>query len=374
MSFIGKKSLKALFIAGMVVFIFLFAIGGVFAGGKQEKGESVEAAEKSKGIIALSTGFSTIDFLVETNKHLKYMLEDAGYEVLIHDPGFDSTKQLNDWETWISMGVKGIIAWPNNIDAAVPITKKAAAAGVKVVSMAPYWEGIHSQTITPNYETGYIGGKMCAEWMQKTFGGAPVKAAVMRSEDPHFDERGQGYAAGIKENYPQAEVLEFYAFNGRDEIYQKVSSLLVAHPDLKIVMGGTTEIMGAYSALLDAGVAPDDPEGYVQSFDVSNEILSIMDIPNSIWRENLFFHPADWSICCASLILNAIEGGPSIDFVCQHIPLPEDISVAYYGPDIPEGVNTPPIPRLKPCYLDENNKWVNPNDWGFASTHPNEIW
>jgi ABC-type sugar transport system substrate-binding protein len=350
--------------------------GNAFASG----GKEVKSAHK--GTIALSFPGLDVPMIGETYEVAKRLLNNAGYEVIGHDPHWDSNVQRNDWDTWISEGKVNLIAFLIVTDAQQwePIAKKAQAAGIKLVST--------NMTIVPevtnfmfedDHTLGYDTGKAMAKWMQERFKGAPRKVMVSMSENPMFRNRGQGVIDALAKFYPNAQIIE-YTWADLSKTYDEVSNILTANPDCKILFNASEVAYAGYSAMLDAHIDPKDPDAGIFNLNIDNSIIPHYAEPGSILRYASTLHAVDWALAIASLSINAMEGGPSIPYYATKLPVPREGAYdQWLGGGFPEGKTRRAAPAdLKICYI-KDGKWVNPNslqEWPYLQNPniPEDLW
>lgn len=112
------------------IFVPLLTVAALLA-----SGTTASHAAASKGLV----GFS---YPIEANTYLKAIglaaqatLTKAGYTMLPIDAQLDGNKQISDVETMISKKVKAMIIYPLDSNGMKPVLTKAAAAGIKVITM-----------------------------------------------------------------------------------------------------------------------------------------------------------------------------------------------------------------------------------------------
>ena len=112
------------------IFIPLLTVAALLA-----SGISASHAAPSKGLV----GFS---YPIEANTYLKAIglaaestLKKGGYTMLPIDAQLDGNKQISDVETMITKKVKAMIIYPLDSNGMKPVLAKAAAAGIKVITM-----------------------------------------------------------------------------------------------------------------------------------------------------------------------------------------------------------------------------------------------
>jgi len=337
---------------------------------------------KNKGTIALSFPGLDVPMIGETFEVAKQLLNAAGYEVVGHDPQWDSNKQRADWDTWISQGEVDLIAYLIVTDPEPwnSVARKAKAAGVKLISTnMTLVAGVDNFMFEDDYTLGYETGKAMANWMQSRFKGAPRKVMVSTSENPMFRNRGQGVIDALAKYYPSAKVLT-YNWGDHSATYNAVSNILIANPDCKILFNASEVAFAGYSAMLDAGISPEDPDAGIFHLNIDNSIIPLYENPKSIFRYAATLHAVDWALAIASLAINAMEGGPAIPYYATKLPVPKDAAYdQWLGGNLPPGKTKRKAPvDLKVCYI-KDGKWVNPNPtsiWPYLQNPniPKELW
>ena len=265
----------------------------------------------SKGAVAMS--FAGMDITI-WNDELKFMrpiVEDAGYEFLTDDPQWQVQKQVNDWDAWINRGdVKAIMGFPVQTDAIVPATERAKAAGIPVLAYAARWEGVTAGVLVDGYADGVTVGTAAGEWINENYAdAAEVPVGLVADLTSDF---GKQKADGLKDGLEKtSKNVKVYSLPGvsRDEGYAAANAQLTAEPDTKVWLGTSNDNMtGAYQALLDSGVAKDDPSYAVGSPDATNETLDIIGIPDSIWRIGFIVSAKELGEANAKMLVAAADG------------------------------------------------------------------
>ncbi|MCM3695108.1 sugar ABC transporter substrate-binding protein [Microbacterium oleivorans] len=241
----------------------------------------------AKGAVALS--FAGLDIQVWNTLLDKIgpKVEDAGYEFLSDDPQWDLQTQISDWESWIARGdVKAIMGYPVQSDSMVTVTQQAQQAGVQVLGYASEWEGTSAAVLIDNRTDGINLGEAMGEWVNEKYGAdQAVPVALLGYWDTDLGrERSEGIVEGLKKAEANVSVTE-HSVISLDDGYKAAQNQLAAVPDTKVwISMGPDPAVGAYQALLDSGVAANDPDVAVGSIDATDEILDIFTEKDSIWR------------------------------------------------------------------------------------------
>jgi len=287
----------------------------------------------TKGAVAMSFAGMDITIWNDQLKFMKPIVEEAGYEFLTHDPQWDVQKQVGDWEAWINRGdVKAIMGFPVQTDAIIPVTQKAEAAGIPVLAYATKWDGVTAGVIVDAYADGFTVGTAAGEWITETYPDldeVPVGLVADLTSD-FGSAKAKGLKEGVEKSAKNAKVYELPGIS-RDEGYSAANSHLIAVPETKVWLGTSNDnAQGAYQALLDSGVAKDDPEYAVGSPDATNETLDIIGIPDSIWRLGFIVPAKQLAEENAAMLIAAANGESVSDVVvpAQRVT-PENIESFY---------------------------------------------
>jgi ribose transport system substrate-binding protein len=166
--------------------------------------------------------------------------EDLGLHadqvVFFVSPTEDVTKQIETMETYIAQGVTGIAIAPSDPSALEPVMRKAADAGIIVITLdtPPVANSVSLVYIgTDNYAAGKVAGEMMVELLP---GGGTV--AIGRGSDTALNalQRTDGFLEVVAE--AGIETLE--PVNDKEDAAQALelaNSVLSANPDLEGAFG-----------------------------------------------------------------------------------------------------------------------------------------
>lgn len=295
-------------------------------------GASTDAGTESLGAVAM--GFPTADVTIWNDQLaiMRPIIEEAGYELLTEDSQFDVNRQVSTWTAWINRGdVKAIAGYPVNIDAMIPVTAAATAAGIPVFGYLVNWEGTSGTTLVDAYQGGFdLAANAAAELLEQ---GRPDDLTVIlvgsRDSDLGVDVY-EGLTDGFASIMPDANIVEQTALS-REEGYNLVKAQLTADPESYVWLGGTSDpILGVYQGLLDSGFAPDDENFYLASRDATNEVLDFITIPNSIYRTSLVVPAKALAEANAALLIAGASGKPTVDIVVDGVMVTAENADEFY--------------------------------------------
>lgn len=296
------------------------AVLGLAACSAGGTGETPQASDPgtpaSAGALAMSFGGLDITIWVDVLAEMKPIIEEAGFEFLSDDPQWDVQRQAANWDAWLARGdVRAIMAFPVQADALVPVTQRALDANVPIFGYTTKWEGVQCALLTDPVKDGYLLGESAADWISENGGDSGVKVAVMSDREADLTRgRTEGIVAAIEELAPNAEIFELPGLS-REVGLSNAQAQLAAHPDTTIWLSVSNDnIQGAYQALANAGVAPDDGGYLLGSLDVTNETLDIIKTPMSIWRVAFAFPTKELAMANAGLLISAGRGESCSDY------------------------------------------------------------
>lgn len=328
MKYRGK--VLAAVVAAMGLAITTAACGG---------GGSGSGGSGDKGAVAMSFGGSTIALWNDEIALMRPMVEKAGYKLLTDDPQFKVEKQVQDWDAWIGRGdVKAIMGWPIQVDALVPVTKRAADADVPVLGYAVAWNGTKANMLTRPEQDGRRLAQDAVKWINENYAGKPVEVAVLSDRQNDLTRlRVDGLLKGVREGAKNAKVYQVPALTRADG-YNAAKQHLTAHPNTTVWLSYSDDNMkGVYQALMDTGVKPDDPKYFLAGMDVTNETLDLIAKPKSIYRQAYAFTSRELAKANVDLLLAAAEGKPLKNiFVDARLVTPDNVKDFYVGDRAPK--------------------------------------
>ncbi len=198
-----------------------------------------------------------------------------GYEtlVLVHDD--DANKQSQLIDTAIARGAKAIILDNAGADASIAPIERAKKAGVGsfLIDREINKTGIAvAQIVSNNYQGATLGAE---EWVKLMGEKGNYVELVGKESDTNAGIRSQGYHDVI-DQYSDLKMVARQSANwSQTEAFEKMESILQAHPDIQgVIAGNDTMAMGAWAALKAAGKTDVIVAGFDGSNDVRDSILA----------------------------------------------------------------------------------------------------
>jgi ABC-type sugar transport system substrate-binding protein len=295
----------------------------------------VGAGVDDKCVVAMSFGGLDITVWVYMLEVMEPIMKEEGCEFLTHDPAWDLQKQITDWQAWGNRGdLDAIMSWPVQKDAVIPVTAELKDKGAQLIGYAMEWDGVTCSQTFGGYESGVKLVEESLPWMKEKYGDEPFKAAVLAYRESDLNrERTDAIIETMAKEMPNAEVFEVTGLS-REEGYNGAKAQLTAHPDTQVWFSVSNDQMhGAYQAILDNGVAVDDPDWQLNVIDAVDETLDMLSIPDSIVRTGVTLDMAQIGRNNAKLLIDVARTG-----TCESIVLdtervtPENIK-QFYTPE-----------------------------------------
>lgn len=179
---------------------------------------------------------------------------ELGYEASVTAHKGDTNVESNLIDAAITNGSKAIILDPANADGSVGVVKKAKAAGIPVflVNAEINEAGIALGQLVSNNAQGAAIGAM--HWQEIVGDSAKYVEFFGNPSDNNAATRSNGYKTVLSQ-YPDLEkVAQEVANWDRTQGYNKMQSIIQAHPVIDAVISGNDEMaLGAIAALKEAG-------------------------------------------------------------------------------------------------------------------------
>jgi ribose transport system substrate-binding protein len=297
--------------------------------GSESSASSTGADGESKGAVAMSFGTTSNAVWSDMLDIMRPKIEAAGFEFLVDDPQFKVQKQAQDWDAWIARGdVKAIMAFPVQVDALLPVTSRATAADITVLGYTQNWEGTNAALLTDPEKDGERLRDDAAAWIKEQ--GAKVTVAVLTDRASDLSRGRSDALLTLSDVAPLATTYDLPAFS-REDGYQAAKRQLVAHPETTVWIAHTEEPMkGVYQALMEAGVAADDPTIFMGAIDVVNESLDLISLPDSIWRIGYGYSTEKSANAVADMLIAAGNGEPVEDYFAVPLQVTAENADEFY--------------------------------------------
>ncbi len=316
-----RRRVAAALIAGLVVLM-----AGVAALG------SAQAAEK-KLKIAVLVGSATNAYQAASIKAAKAAAARLNVSLTIYDGAFDGAKQISQMEDVISLGTgrfDGIAFFPLDNVATISVVKKAIAAGFTV--------GISDAVLGPRLDTKEPQVKGLAVQASPVWSLQGQKLGSLIVEACKGKNPCKvGWAGGLKIWPPEGMILKNVkaviaksknvqiAVNVGDTFYTRegglkiIGTMIQSHSDLDVIVAADQALLGAETALKDAGMF-----GKVKLVGLGGSIQSKPRIADGRWFGTAAQAPATEGRLVIEGIVKQIRTGKGLGGVDTTTALPDN--------------------------------------------------
>jgi ribose transport system substrate-binding protein len=198
------------------------------------------------------------EFFLALGKGMQAAAKDRGYDYATAT-GTTPDSHVNQMNAFLARGVGALGFQPLDQTAEKPVLTSAIQKGVctQGIITAP----CNVQIAASQYQIGYDQGKAAADYATASLGGqAEVFYFNLDTLSPQLKLRHQGVLDGLKTGGPGIKVVSDLTVTdiSIDKGFATMNTVIQAHPDVKIVMGGDTLVVGAYRAMKQSGKLAND--------------------------------------------------------------------------------------------------------------------
>ena len=206
------------------------------------------------GLISIIVTDPSNPYWLTEGKVAEATAKELGYTATVAAHKGDTNTESNLIDTAITNKSKAIILDPANADGSVGAVKKAVAAGIPVflVNAEINQDGLaKAQLVSNNAQGAALGAQ---QWVESVGDKGKFVELLGNPADNNAATRSNGYETVLSQ-YPDLEkVAKDVANWDRTQGYNKMQSMLQAHPDITGVISGNDEMaLGAIAALKEAG-------------------------------------------------------------------------------------------------------------------------
>jgi len=216
------------------------------------------ALAQDKGLISIIVNDTSNPYWFTEGKIARETAEELGYEANVNSHKGDTNTESNQIDTAITNQAEAIILDPANADGSIGAVRKAVDAGIPVfiINAEINQQGLAKAQLVSNNAQGAAMGAQ--QWVQVVGDSAKYVELKGAPSDNNAATRSNGYETVLSQ-YPSLEKVASEVANwDRTQGYNKMQSMLQAHPDIDGVISGNDEMaLGAIAALKQAGKLED---------------------------------------------------------------------------------------------------------------------
>lgn len=300
----------------LLAFLFVFSL---LSGCGQPSSTQPSATQSVSGAPALSEDEQTIHVGVSVasatnNPHLVAVvgslvaaLEAQGWEVELQDADGDASKQSLQFDNLVTKEKDLIIYWAHDAQAAVADAKKAADAGIPVISyFADCAEEAHQ------YIEAYVGADQLVianaigEYLDELLGGDGSVAIINGKEGKtDFVLRSQGFRDALDASGGNYTILaEEWSDSDRTQAQSIMENYLTTYPDIDAIFTTSDDFgYGALNAIESAGKA-----GEIKLVSIDGQIEVLQAIKDGKWDLTVYQTPAMMADKCVEVAQKVLAG------------------------------------------------------------------
>ena len=263
-----KKKVLASLLATAMVATLLVGCGAKEAAAPAGEFDLSKAAGKKVGFTVPTLASDFINYLTQA---VQGAFAEMDVEVQVDSCDGDVTKQIEQIENYVSMGMDAVIAFPVNGEALGVAVKNATDAGVPVFGFAMEIPNVTSEMISAEETVmGGACGQMASDWVDATFPDAAdgeIKVAALRgSTQPELVVRSDAMCQAVAKN-PKVTLIEIESENQDD---QQVARRMIENefnktPNISVIVACNAEsALGANSFVM----SPDSPVADLNKFGI----------------------------------------------------------------------------------------------------------
>jgi ribose transport system substrate-binding protein len=302
----------------------------------------IGSAQAADCMIGISMKTLNAPYFAAQEAAAKDQAAKAGCQVATADAQNDMGKQIGDVEDMVSKGVNLLIINAADPQGLVPAINAAAAAGVKVVAIDSTVDP-KAKYITLIQSSNDQNGFQVGQWLAQSTAGKDLKIALLSGEKGNVvgQERRLGVFRGLVEGQLVNGGKVSFAVVGQgwggwthEGGLKAMEDLLVAHPDINVVLGeNDSMVLGARKALEAAGKLNDVL--LVAAADGQKEALQL--IQEGQYGATGLNDPALIARTAVDVGMKALDGSLPADFPKTDLTTPDAITkdnvAKYYRPD-----------------------------------------
>ena len=218
-------------------------------------GTSSNTSTTAKKKLAFGHPHASGAFYAVVEAGIKAECAKRGYELLQSRANGDLSVQIQEVQTWIAERVTAMTILALDINSMAPLLKQAHDAGIPFVSYAQVVPGSDGYVLFDDAAAGTQVGMAAANWVNTKLGGKAKVAVMGDLTIQNGTPRMLGAKNTLQANAPGVEVV--YVGKGllAPEAQQVTQTLLVQHPDLKIIICHADDgALGAAKAVQASGI------------------------------------------------------------------------------------------------------------------------
>ena len=229
---------------------------------------------------------SDAEFFMAITNSIEQAATERGLEFITAIANDDSAKNIEQINTFLQRGIGALAIQPLDANAQAPLMKEAIDQGAAVLSLVT--PPSTSQAIADQYKVGNTQGLAAAKYITENLGGNAKVVYFNTDTIEVLKARNQGAIDGVMTAGPGVEIVANIQPPAitQEGGFEAMNTILQQHPDVNVILGGDTYVLGALSALQAAGAVKDDM--YLSGIDGDAQALAEIE-KGGIYRASFAF-------------------------------------------------------------------------------------
>jgi len=196
---------------------------------------------------------SNAEFFLAFTRGMEAAAGDRGVEFLTAIADDNPERNIEQMESFLARGIGALMYQPLDMASQTPVLERALDEGIFVPGLISHPSTL--QIAASQYDIGFLQGKAAADWAVENLGGvAKVHYFNLDTIGPQLILRHEGVLDGLATGGDGIQVVSDLTTGiSTEEGFEVMSTVLQAHPDINIVLGGDTLVLGALRALEQSG-------------------------------------------------------------------------------------------------------------------------
>jgi ribose transport system substrate-binding protein len=214
---------------------------------------------------------SNAEFFLAITNAIQLAAEDRDLEFITAIANDDSAKNIEQINTFLQRGIAALCIQPLDANAQAPLMQQAIDEGIAVLSLVT--PPSTTQAVADQYQVGYTQGQAAAKWITENLGGQAKVHYFNIDTIEVLIARHQGVLDGVKTAGEGVEIVSDVNAGAitNEAGFNTMNTVLQAHPDINVILGGDTLVLGALAAIEAAGKAGETI--YMSGIDGDTEAL-----------------------------------------------------------------------------------------------------
>ncbi|MDQ3249387.1 MAG: sugar ABC transporter substrate-binding protein [Chloroflexota bacterium] len=215
---------------------------------------------------------SNAEFFLAITNSIQMAAEDRDLEFITAIANDDSAKNIEQINTFLQRGIAALCIQPLDANAQAPLMQQAIDEGIAVLSLVT--PPSTSQVVADQYKVGNTQGLAAAKWITENLGGQAKVHYFNIDTIEVLIARHQGVLDGVKTAGEGVEIVSDVNAGAitNEAGFNTMNTVLQAHPDINVILGGDTLVLGALAAIEAAGKASENI--YISGIDGDSEALN----------------------------------------------------------------------------------------------------